>query len=291
MSSDQAVWFLREITGMENAEMTWKFFIPAIKAFPIGQVEVMLMIMYDGNGVLLRECTRLVAVRYTRIGRDMSFSSVRQRYTQEDAPGGSLMYEMHWNELPMVGYVIMKFLDFRKAVQLQKVRRNGKAMIEILITRPDEYESIGDGRQDEGLVPIVETMRPNAEVSPSWYVRDRLRNYSGRYVAVVVDLRVHWSLVGPVFLTRRKTLAVWNEIHMGAWKAAYMFDDYTIVYHRAWDYGDLTPDRRERKRSREEVRLNVTTTFCLRCAEMAPNGMQVCAPGLLPELHPQRGRR
>ena len=31
VSSDQAVWFLREITGMENAEMTWKFFIPAIK--------------------------------------------------------------------------------------------------------------------------------------------------------------------------------------------------------------------------------------------------------------------
>ena len=46
------------------------------------------------------------------------------------------------------------------------------------------------------------------------YVRDRLRNYSGRYVVVMVDLRVHWSLVGPVFLTRRKTLAVRNEIHM-----------------------------------------------------------------------------
>ena len=61
VSSDQAVWFLREITGMENAEMTWKFFIPAIKAFPIGQVEVMLMIMYDGNGVLLKESTRLVS--------------------------------------------------------------------------------------------------------------------------------------------------------------------------------------------------------------------------------------
>ena len=51
---------------MENAEMTWKFFILAIKAFPIGQVEVMFMIMYDENGILLKECT-------------MSFSSVRQR--------------------------------------------------------------------------------------------------------------------------------------------------------------------------------------------------------------------
>ena len=220
VNSDQAIWFLREITGMENAEMSWKFFIPTIKAFPIGQVEAMLMVMYDGNGVLLKESTRLVAVRYTRIGRDMSYSAVRQRYTQEDAPGGSLMYEMHWNELPMVGYVIMKFSDFRKAVQLQKVRRSGKAMIEILIPRPDVYETIGDGRQDEGLIPLVETMAPNAEVSPSWYVRDRLRNYSGRYVVVIVDLRVHWSLVGPVFLTRRKTLAVRNEIHMGAWKAA-----------------------------------------------------------------------
>ena len=129
---------------------------PDDQSFP-GKVETTLMIMYDGNGVLLRGCTRLVAVRYTRIGRDMSFSAVRQRYTQEDAPGGSLMYEMHWNELPMVGYVIMKFLDFRKAVQLQKMRRNGKAMIEILITRPNAYETIGDGRLDEGLVPIVET--------------------------------------------------------------------------------------------------------------------------------------
>ena len=205
------------------------------------------------------------------------------------------MYEMHWNELPMVGYVIMKFSDFRKAVQLQRVRRNGKAMIEILITRPDVYENIGDGRQDEGLIPLVGAMAPDAEVSPSWYVRDRLRNYSGRYVVVMVDLRVHWSLVGPVFLTRRKTLAVRNEIHMGAWKAAYMYDDYTIVYHRAWDHGDFTPVRGEHRRSREEVRLNVTTTFCLRCAEMTPNGMhlefvsRVRAPGLLPELYPQCG--
>ena len=79
---DQAVWFLREITGTENAEMSWKFFIPVIKAFPIGQVEVMLMLMYDENGVFLKECTRLVAIRFTRIGRDLSFSSVRQRYTQ-----------------------------------------------------------------------------------------------------------------------------------------------------------------------------------------------------------------
>ena len=265
VKSDQAIWFLREISGMENAEMSWKFFIPTLRAFPIGQVEAMLMVMYDGNGVLLKESTRLVVIRHTRIGRDMSYSAVRHRYTQEDAPGGSLMYEMHWNELPMVGYVIMKFSDFRKAVQLQRVRRNGKAMIEILITRPDVYETIGDGRQDEGLIPLVGAMAPDAEVSPSWYVRDRLRNYFGRYVVVMVDLRVHWSLVGPVFLTRRKTLAVRNEIHMGAWKAAYMYDDYTIVYHRAWDYGDFTPVRGEHRRSREEVRLNVTTTFCLRC--------------------------
>ena len=55
------------------------------------------MVMYDGDGVLLKESTRLVAVRHTRIGRDLSYSAVRHRYTQEDAPGGSLMYEMHWN--------------------------------------------------------------------------------------------------------------------------------------------------------------------------------------------------
>ena len=188
------------------------------------------------------------------------------------------MYEMHWGELPMVGYVVMKFLDFRKAVQLQKVRRNGKAMIEILITRPDEYESIGDGRPDEGLVPIVEAMRPDAEVSPSWYVRDRLWNYLGRHVVVMVDLRVHWS-------TRRKTLAVRDEIRMGAWKAAYMFDDYTIVYHRAWDYGDFAPDRGTHKRARVEVRLNVTGT-CLRCAEITPSGMHLCPECALPVFYP-----
>ena len=97
------------------------------------------MLMYDENCIFLKECTMLVAVRFTRIGRDMSFSA-----TQADAPGGSLMYEMHWGEILMAGYVVMKFLDFRKAVQLQKVRRNGKAMIEILITRPDEYERLCD---------------------------------------------------------------------------------------------------------------------------------------------------
>ena len=50
-----------------------------------------------------------------------------------------------------------------------------------------------------------------------------------------MNLRVHWLLTGPVFLTRRKTLAVRDEIQMIAWKATYMYDDFTIVYHRTWD--------------------------------------------------------
>ena len=124
VKSDQAIWFLKEISGMENAEMSWKFFIPTLKAFPIGQVEAMLMVMYDENGVLLKESTRLVAVRHTRIGRDMSYSAVRHRYTQEDAPGGSLMYELHWNELPMVGYVIMKFSEGGSAPKGEAKRKS-----------------------------------------------------------------------------------------------------------------------------------------------------------------------
>ena len=127
-------------------------------------------------------------------------------------------------------------------------------------------------------------LRPDAEVSPSWYVRDRLRNYSGRHVVVMVDFRVHWSLIGPVYLTRRKTLAVRDKIQMGAWKAACVFDDYTIVYHRVWDYGDFTPDRGNHSRTREGVRLNVT--FCLRCAELTPSGMHLCPGCALPVFYP-----
>ena len=104
MNVDQAVWFLKEVVGMENAERSWKFFIPAIKALPVGQVEVMLMIMYDETGILLKEHTRLVAVRFTRIGRDMSFSAVRRRYTEGDAPGGSLMYEMRYGGVRRKGH-------------------------------------------------------------------------------------------------------------------------------------------------------------------------------------------
>ena len=91
---------------------------------------------------------------------------------------------------------------------------------------------------------------------------------------------VGWTCVPD----KEKDPAVQNEIHMGAWKA--VFDDYTIVYHRAWDYGDLTPDRGEHRRSREEVRLNVTTTFCLRCAEMTLNGMHLCPGCALPVFYP-----
>ena len=60
MNVDQAVWFLQELTGMENAEMLWKFCILAIKAFLIGQVEIMLVLMYDETGILFKEYTRLV---------------------------------------------------------------------------------------------------------------------------------------------------------------------------------------------------------------------------------------
>ena len=62
MNVDQAVWFLKEVVGMENAELNWTFFNPAIKALPVGQVEVMLMAMYDAAGVLLKDHTRLVAI-------------------------------------------------------------------------------------------------------------------------------------------------------------------------------------------------------------------------------------
>ena len=104
---------------------------------------------------------------------------------------------------------------------------------------------------------------------------------------MVVISRPSGTLVaGWTCVSARKSLAARNEIHMGAWKAAYMFDDYTIVYHRAWDYGDLTPDRGEHKWSREEVRLNVTTTFCLRCAEMTPNRMHLCPGCALPVFYP-----
>ena len=102
----------------------------------------------------------------------------------------------------------------------------------------------------------------------------------------MVDLRVHWSLIEPVFLTRRKTLAFRDEIHMGAWKAACTIDDYTIVYHRVWDYGDFTPDRGTHKRARAEVRLNVTGAFCLRCAEITLSGMHLCPGCALPVFYP-----
>ena len=57
----------------------------------------------------------------------------------------------------------------------------------------------------------------------------QLQRDEAKWVLIMVDLRAHWSLTGPVFLTRRKTLAVGDEIQTGAWKAACMFDDYTIV--------------------------------------------------------------
>ena len=145
---------------------------------------------------------------------------------------------------------------------------------------------MGDGRPDEGLGSNYGDYATRCRGIAFVYVRDRLRNYSGRYVVVMVDLRVHWSLIGPVFLTRSKTLAVRDEIHMGAWKAAYMFDDYTIVYHRVWDYDDFTPDRGTHMRARVDVRLNVTGTFCLRCAEITPSGMHLCPGCALPVFYP-----
>ena len=65
---DQVMWFLREVVGM---------------------VDVMLMPMFDEAGGILKEHTRLVAVRFTRIGRGLSYQAVRRRYTDPDAPGGS----------------------------------------------------------------------------------------------------------------------------------------------------------------------------------------------------------
>ena len=222
LSADQCIWFLKELGGIENAAKTWNFFNPIIKTFPVGQVDVLLMVMYTESDEMVKEHTRLIAVRQTRIGRDLSYQKARQMYTEQGAIGGPLLWELRWEEVPPVGYIMMKFSDFRKAVQIQRIKRNGKAMIELLIARPDEYHNIGDGREDEGLVQITASIRPEAQVSPSWYIKDRMRNYAGRFV-VVMD---------AVYLTRRKTIAVREEIQVGAWKAAYFHDVHPAVPSR-----------------------------------------------------------
>ena len=287
LSADQAIWFLKEVGGIENAIRTWNYFIPIIKAFPVGQVDVLLMVMYTEADEMVKEHTRLVAVRQTRIGRDLNYQDARKMYVDQNAIGGPLVWELAWQEVPPVGYIMMKFPDFRKAVQIQRIKRNGRAMIELLIVRPDEYHNIGDGREDEGLVQITAPIRPDANVSPSWYIKDRMRNYAGRYVVVMVDLRVYWSKVAAVYLTRRKTLAVREEIQVGAWKAAYFHDEYTMLYHRTWDYADFAPGRGVHQRSnRDRIDLCVSTTLCLRRAEIVPCGMHLCTGCALPIFYP-----
>ena len=66
------------------------------------------MAMYDEAGVLLTDHTSLVAVNADRTGHELSG---RPTWVHR---GGSLMCEMHWDELPMVGYVVMKFQDFTR---------------------------------------------------------------------------------------------------------------------------------------------------------------------------------
>ena len=100
---------------------------------------------------------------------------------------------------------------------------------------------------------------------------------------------MHWSLTGPVYLTRRKTLAVRDEIQMGAWNAAYMFDDYTIVYHRVWDYGGL-----ESQADAGGYQAECKQHFLLEVrgdhAFWDALALWVCASDLLPELRSQCGR-
>ena len=186
-------------------------------------VEIIITVIRDKESRLLPGSARIAAVRSLEIGSDTDYRAFRERYQY-------MLYESPVC-LPVISKVVPKTLYkvvplrmYQLYVERGAIIWGGRAVIELLPSRPDEYQPI----RDHGECPADTVDRLTDRNVTELHTSGRRRRSDPRYVVMAIDARFFSMENGGMRITRQGTFASRENIAIGYWRCVY-FKDCSII--------------------------------------------------------------
>ena len=120
--------------------------------------------------------------------------------------------------VPKTLYKVVPLRMYRLYVERGAIIRGGRAMIELLLSRPDEYQPIRDHGEAE------------------LHTSGRRQRSDPRYVVMAIDARFFSMENGGARITWQGTFASRKNIAIGYWRCVYFTEDCSIIHLRSRCY-------------------------------------------------------
>ena len=273
-------------TSLEQDEHMTRIILAAF----MKEVEVIITVLRNEAQEYIPGSARIAALRSLEIGADSDYQSFRERYqfTLYDSP---VCLPISAKLVPKTLYMVIPLHDYRFFMERGAILRRGRALIEMLPSRPDEYLSM----RNHGECPAGFFDKEIPLDVTDIITSGRRQRSDPRYTVVSIDAR-HFALEnGDMHVTRQGTFASRENIAIGYWRAVYMKDDLAIVYLRPWTYspafvGTLPENSRacfqEMKSDPNATKIervrSVNSAPCHRCMAQNPVGAHLCVSCYLP---------
>ena len=256
----------------------------------VGMFEIILTVIRDKDHRLVPGSARIAAVRSLEIGTDTDYRAFRERY-QFMLYKSPVCLPITLKVVPKTLYKVVPLRMCGLFVERGAIIRGGRAMIELLPSRPDEYEPI----RDHGECPTDSVDRITGGNVTEQHTSGRRQRGDPRYVVMAIDARFFSMENGSMHVTRQGTFASRENIAIGYWRCAYFKEDCSVIYLRPWSYppnflSAVTDDPRkcanEVKTTHQATKVeHVREVFsipCHRCMTAHPIGAHLCTACYLP---------
>ena len=130
-------------TSVESEEAFSSYLLSSFLEDGVGMFEIIITVIRDKERRLLPGSARIAAVRSLEIGSDTDYRAFRERYqyTLYESP---VCLPITSKGVPKTLYKVVPLRMYRLYVERGAIIRGGRALIELLPSRPDEYQSLRD---------------------------------------------------------------------------------------------------------------------------------------------------
>ena len=130
-------------TSVESEEAFSSYLLSSFLEDGVGMFEIIITVIRDKERRLLPGSARIAAVRSLEIGSDTDYRAFRERYqyTLYESP---VCLPITSKVVPKTLYKVVPLRMYRLYVERGAIIRGGRALIELLPSRPDEYQSLRD---------------------------------------------------------------------------------------------------------------------------------------------------
>ena len=210
----------------------------------------------------------------------------RYQYTLYESP---VCLPITSKVVPKTLYKVVPLRMYRLYVERGAIIRGGRALIELLPSRPDEYQSL----RDHGECPNDTVDRITDSNVTELHTSGRRQRSDPRYVVMAIDARFFSMENGGMHITRQGTFASRENIAIGYWRCVYFKEDCSIIHLRPWCYPPnfLNSVSDNPRKCRDEKYHQITKTEhvrevvsvpCHRCMTAHPVGAHLCTACYLP---------